>query len=204
MKTPAINQITNKALDKITKTNILSNFYLAGGTGLAIHLQHRESIDLDWFSNKQLDNDRIKKSLAQIGKFELTSEDENTINGLFDAVKISFFNYQYNLLFPLVKFNGIHVADQRDIAAMKINAASQRGSKKDFIDIYFLMKKYSLSELIQFFENKYHNIKFNKLHILKSLVFFEDANNEPEPIMIKKATWDEVKRHISKEVKKYL
>ena len=95
-------------------------------------------------------------------------------------------------------------ADERDIAAMKIDAISSRGSKKDFFDIYFLLKKYSLQELIDFFEKKYSGIQYNKLHILKSLVFFEDAETEPVPVMLQDANWEEVKKGISIELEKLI
>ena len=109
----------------------------------------------------------------------------------------------YGLAFPLLAFSGVKLADERDIAAMKIDAISSRGSKKDFIDLYFLLEKYPLKKLLEFFEKKYINIKYNKLHILKSLVYFEDAESEPMPVMIKKTDWAEVKDLIKKEVKKY-
>lgn len=94
--------------------------------------------------------------------------------------------------------------DERDIAAMKIDAISSRGSKKDFIDIFFLLKKYSLEEIIEFFEKKYSEINYNKLHILKSLVYFADADNEPMPIMIQSIGWVEVKKDIEKKVNTWL
>lgn len=102
----------------------------------------------------------------------------------FDHVKVSFLRYEYDLLFSPVAFDGIFLADERDIAAMKLDAVSSRGSRKDFVDIHELLKKYSLAELIGFFEKKYSNIKYNVLHVLKSLVYFEDAENEPSPIMM--------------------
>ena len=93
----------------------------------------------------------------------------------------------------------VNVAEERDIAAMKIDALSSRGSRKDFVDIYFLLQKYTLSELMGFFEKKYRNIQFNKLHILKSLVFFEDAEVEPMPKMIQIVGWEEIKQKVREE-----
>jgi hypothetical protein len=100
----------------------------------------------------------------------------------------------------LIDFEGVKLADERDIAAMKIDAASSRGSKKDFIDIYFLLKKYTLENLIGFFEQKYKDINYNKLHILKSFIYFEDAENEPMPKMIQEVDWDKVKQNIREKV----
>ena len=92
------------------------------------------------------------------------------------------------------------LADERDIAAMKLDAVSSRGSKKDFIDIYELLKKYTLAELIDFFEKKYAGIRYNMLHILKSLIYFDDADGEPPPVMLRDADWDNIKQSIRQSV----
>jgi hypothetical protein len=138
--------------------------------------------------------------MSGLGKLEIVGEEDGTLNAVLDGVKITFLRYRYPLLFPAVNFEKIALADERDIAAMKIDAASSRGSKKDFIDLYFLLKKYPLTELIGFFEQKYEGIEYNKLHILKSLVYFEDADLEPMPTMIQSADWEEVKETIQGKV----
>ena len=200
----AINAETKRVLEKIGKSEITSDFYLAGGTALAIHLGHRESIDLDWFSSQEFSNARIKEILAQLGNFSLVGEEEGTIHGLVDNVKVSFFHYPYRNLFALVPFEGVQLADERDIAAMKIDAISSRASKKDFIDLYYLFKKYSLEQLLEFFEEKYSNIQYNKLHILKSLAYFETAENEPMPHCLETIQWEEVKKEIAKKANDFL
>ena len=204
MFTQTISDKAKRVLGKIARTEITGGFYLAGGTALAIQLGHRTSIDLDWFSAESFLNDGIKKTLSEIGEFELVGEEQGTIHGNLDGVKISFLHYGYKVLYLLVDYEGIKLADERDIAAMKIDAVSSRGSKKDFVDIYFLLERYSLPELIGFFEKRYENIKYNKLHILKSLVYFEDAEMEPMPIMIKNAAWEEIKNKITAEANKLL
>ena len=205
MRPEPINRKTRHVLKKIAASEdyLFKKFYLAGGTALAIQLRHRESIDLDWFTEKKFSTAVLKNKLADLGKFELVNEERGTVEGLIDRVKISFFNYPYKQIFPSVDFRGIKIADKRDIAAMKIDAISSRGSKKDFIDFYFLLKEYSLKELVGFFEKKYSNIKYNKLHILKSIVYFSEAENDPMPKMIKPARWQEVKRVIKNETVKY-
>ncbi|OGI28680.1 MAG: hypothetical protein A2288_00800 [Candidatus Moranbacteria bacterium RIFOXYA12_FULL_44_15] len=177
-----------------------NEFYLAGGTALAIHLGHRESVDLDWFCQKSFSNSKVKKNLEETGKFELISEEEGTINGLLDNIKVSFFKYDYDLVFPLVSSKNINLADERDVAAMKIDAISSRGSKKDFIDLFFLLKKHTLEDLLDIFSKKYKNIKFNKLHILKSLAFFEDAESDPMPVMLQSADWISIKNSIQEKI----
>ena len=204
MYNQAITESASAVLGKIAASPGIKNFYLAGGTALAIQLGHRESIDFDLFSQNNFSNDGIKKTLAALGKLEVTSESEGTINGILDSIKVSFFHYNYDLLFPFVGFQNVLLADERDIAAMKISAISSRGSKKDFIDIYFLLEKYSIEELMSIFEKKYENIKYNKLHILKSLIYFEDADNEPMPKMLKPVEWESIKAKIKKEANKFL
>ncbi|MEK7635601.1 MAG: nucleotidyl transferase AbiEii/AbiGii toxin family protein [Patescibacteria group bacterium] len=199
MHSKTINKQTKRVFDKIATTPLRNQFYLAGGTALAIELGHRKSIDLDWFSKKDFSNSEIKEILSELGVFVLNSEAEGTIHGTLDKVKVSFLRYKHNLLFSLINFENIQLADERDIASMKIDAISSRGSKKDFIDLYFLLKKYSLSELIKFFEKKYRGVKYNRLHILKSLTYFSDADDEPMPRMIEPLEWEEAKKDILKK-----
>ncbi|MFA4998416.1 MAG: nucleotidyl transferase AbiEii/AbiGii toxin family protein [Candidatus Paceibacterota bacterium] len=191
-------------MEKIGDSSLAKDFYLAGGTALALQLGHRQSVDLDWFSRQNFSNEKIKKDLALLGNFKLLSEEKDTIQGILDEIRVSFFHYGYDLLFPLIKFKSIDLADERDIAAMKIDAISSRGSKKDFIDLYFLLKKYSLAELIGFFENKYKNVEYNKLHILKSFSYFDDAESEPAPVVIQDIEWNKIKEVIADKAKKIL
>ena len=199
-----IEQKTKQVLEKIARQNFFKKFYLAGGTALAILFEHRQSIDLDWFSNKIFSNQDIKEQLKNIGNFEITKEDTNTLHCLIDEVKTSFFLYPYENIYPLKNFEGIKLADERDISAMKIDAISSRGSKKDFIDLYFLMEKYDLEDILNFFSRKYHDIKYNKVHILKSLTYFETAEKEPMPKMIEDIKWEDIKKDISKKVHIFL
>lgn len=203
MHEESIDAQTKSILDKITGKEFLKPFYLAGGTALAIHFGHRISVDLDFFTPDKFSVSSLKNKLSKIGFFEVTSEDAGgTLNGILDGVSVSFFIYPYKNIYPLVPFGGIFLADERDIAAMKIDAISSRGSRKDFTDIYFLLKKYQLSELLSFFETRFKNIHYNKLHILKSLSYFEDAEKDPPPLMLSEVSWSEIKRVILNEVKK--
>ena len=197
----SINAKTRHVLEKIKKSGLAQNFYLAGGTALAIQLGHRESIDLDFFYREEFSNSKLKEELSKIGDYFLTSEEEGTLHGTLDDVKVSFLKYNYDQLYSPLEFEGINLADLRDIAAMKIDAISSRGSKKDFMDLYFLLEKYSLVELMAFFEKKFKNIHYNKLHILKSITFFVEAENDPLPMMLKNVSWENVKKKIEEESK---
>jgi len=204
MYTETIDKRAKSVLAKIAKLDLIQNFYLAGGTALAIQLGHRESIDLDFFSRDKFSVHKLKYELSQVGNLSVDFEDEDTLNGMLDEVKISFFHYGYAQSFDLVPYEAIFLADERDIAAMKVDTISARGSKKDFVDIYFLLRKYSLAELIGFFEEKYKNIRYNKLHILKSLVYFDDADGNPDPVMLVDFDWEKIKVFLEKEVRNLL
>lgn len=204
MYAESINEAAQRVFAKIAATSFVNSFYLAGGTALAFQLGHRVSYDLDFFSSRAFNVFLIRSELAKQGTFSVTFEDEKTLDGVLDGVKTSFFEYRYALLFPPFEFEGIHIADKRDVAAMKIDAISSRGSKKDFFDLYFLLQEYSLSELIGFFEKRYSDVHYNKVHVLKSIAYFEDAEREPDPNLIKKASWKEVREVIEKEAKKLM
>ena len=196
----SISPETKHVLEKIANSDLTRNCYLAGGTALALELGHRQSIDLDWFSPDDFSNGALKEKLSRLGQLEIIGEEEGTLHSVLDGVKVTFLRYRYPLLFPLLDYGNIKLADPREIAAMKIDAVSSRGSKKDFIDIYFLLKIYPLSELIGYFEEKYRGIEYNNLHILKSLTYFEDAESEPMPRMAQEVGWEDVKRTIQRKV----
>lgn len=195
---------TSRVLDTIKKERFIGDFYLAGGTALALHLGHRESIDLDFFSPDDFSLETLKKDISSIGRYTLTNEEEGTLDGILDGVKLTFLRYEYPRLYPLVDSDGVKLADERDIAAMKIDAISSRGSRKDFIDLYFLLKKYPLSEILSFFEQKYSHIDYNRMHLLKSLSYFVDAENDASPKMLIPADWQAVKETIAREAKQLI
>ncbi|MEI8103730.1 MAG: nucleotidyl transferase AbiEii/AbiGii toxin family protein [Candidatus Moraniibacteriota bacterium] len=174
-------------------------FYLAGGTALALQLGHRESVDLDFFQAKDFSLGEMKQSLSQLGKYTLTNEESGTIDGVLDEVKVTFLRYEYPLLFPLIDFQGISVADMRDIACMKLDTVSARGSRKDFVDIFFLLKQMPLVEVFELFEKKYQGIQYNRLHLLKSLTYFVDAEEDPMPKMLMDFSWEELKETLVRE-----
>ncbi|MDF1497961.1 MAG: nucleotidyl transferase AbiEii/AbiGii toxin family protein [Patescibacteria group bacterium] len=200
-----INTKTKCVLESLDKIEIIKDFYLAGGTALALQLGHRKSIDLDLFSKNDFFTKELKTILTQIGKLKVYSEEKRTLNASINGVKISFLGYKYKMLFPLIKYGkNLKLASAQDIACMKIDAISSRGSKKDFIDLYFLLKKYSLKEILSFFDKKYKEIKYSQLHILKSLIYFQDAEQDPMPLMLESADWDKIKKELRKKVKEFV
>lgn len=181
--------------------HFLSQFYLSGGTALALQIGHRESEDLDFFSSISFKPEVLQNQLQQFGTMEETELAAGTLNTFISGVKLQFLEYPYSLIEPCVMWEQIQVSSILDIACTKLHTISSRGSKKDFIDLYFLLKIYSLDELFSALEKKYTNISYNKLHILKSLVYFVDAEQQPMPRMHIKVSWDEVKDKIAIAVK---
>ncbi|MFH1452554.1 MAG: nucleotidyl transferase AbiEii/AbiGii toxin family protein [Armatimonadota bacterium] len=183
-------------------SNILQDAYLAGGTALALQIGHRISVDFDFFSEKEFIPEVFSEELSKVGLFEVDQLDKGTVLGRFEGIKFSIFNYKYPLLFPELKYLSVNIADIREIAAMKINAIADRGFKRDFIDLYFICKSgHKLSELLNIYDKKYGKLSSNLIHIKKSLVFFDDADPDETPRLIKKINWEDIKKYFVEEVK---
>lgn len=196
-------QNTSKIFGKLKKTVFIKNFYLSGGTALALQIGHRESEDLDFFNSESFNPQQIQNSLLEIGTITDVQLDSGTLNCFLDNTKIQFLHYPYKLLEEKIEWEGIYISSVLDIACTKLLTISSRGSKKDFIDLYFLLKTYKLPFLFKKLEEKYQNSQYDQLHILKSLIYFEAADAQPSPKMHKEINWQEVKEELKKEVKNF-
>jgi hypothetical protein len=185
----------------LVKSGFLEDAYLAGGTACALQLGHRISYDLDFFTQKKFKPLPLVKKLEKIEGFKLERTAWETILGRFDRIRFSLFYYSYPLLYSPKNFRGIKIADLRDIAAMKIVAISERGTKRDFIDLYAICHKIPLQKCLTFYNRKYRKLASNLFHILKSLTYFEDAEGEVMPKMLIPLSWEEVKKFFAQEVK---
>ena len=194
---------TKQVLIKLVKQGLVTDFYLAGGTGLSLQLGHRKSIDLDFFTDNFPKRDLLLASLKKL-KPKIIHEARGTLDLSIEGVMVSFLEYRYPLISDLTDFEGVKMASVVDIACMKLTAISSRGSKKDFVDFYEILKIFSLEQLFDNFEKKYKGVKYQKLHLLKSLVYFADAESDPEPILLKKMDWNIVKKKLEKEIKAHL
>ena len=195
-----INASTQATLRTLVDANLLAPFYLAGGTGLALHLGHRLSQDLDFFAPAPFDEEMLLQRLQAASDFSLVAKGPQTLHTVIRGTKVSFLGYTYPLLFPFTRFLAIAVADARDIACMKVSAIASRGTKRDFVDLYFAAQIFSLPGVLQSFDQKYAQARYNQLHILKSLTFFEDAEKDPMPHMLAPVAWSEVKGFFEREV----
>ena len=193
-----------KLFKLLSEELFIKEFYLAGGTCLALYLGHRQSYDFDFFIPADFNTSQIINILTSIGRYERDNEEKNTINGMLDRVRISFFGYNYDIIDDFVHYNSIRLAGIRDIAAMKLEAIAGRGSRKDFVDMYFLLKQFSLEQIFSFHARKYGIGLSNQYHHLKSLVYFNDADEEAMPLMTSPLNWDKVKKHIASCAGKFL
>ena len=199
-----ISEETNRALDDLNRTALLERFYLAGGTGLALHLGHRRSKDLDFFTEGPLDADRVIDRLRGLRDLRVIEKGEGTLHAKLGDIKVSFLRYHYALLFACEPFHEVKIADPRDIGCMKISAIAGRGTKRDFIDLHAIAMLYGLPQLLQWFEAKIRPVSFSRVHLLKSLTYFEDAEREPMPDMLTSLSWNEVMAFFTAETPKLL
>ncbi len=189
-------EVQIRLFEVLSSQSFINDFYLAGGTCLALQIGHRQSIDFDFFTPADFDTSTLISILTQIGQFDRDNEERNTINGRLNGVRLSFFGYRYGIIDVFKTYDSIRLAGLKDIAAMKLEAIAGRGSKKDFIDLFFLLQRYTLEEIFSFHKIKYGIGLSNQYHHLKSLVYFADAESEAMPLMIHPLDWNYVKDKI--------
>ena len=201
-----LSKDAKKSLVVLGKSRILNTAYLAGGTALALQIGHRFSFDFDFSTLKKFDERILVQRIKRIvPEFKLESAAWRTILGYIQKTRFSLFFYDYPLLFTPHKFLKINIADIKDIAPMKIAAISDRGRKRDFIDLYFILKIkkiLTLEKILKLYDRKFKALKQNKIHILKSLSYFEEAERDEMPKMIEKVEWEKIKQFFEKETKK--
>jgi len=180
---------------------ILESTYLVGGTSLALQYGHRSSIDLDFFGTLEFEVDALRKRLENIGSLVARKETGAIRIYELDGVKIDFVDYRrYPWIANPVVEDGLRLASPRDIAAMKVNAIMGRGSRKDFIDMYFLLQHYTLQDILGFYQQKYP--ENNIFRALMSLSYFTDAEGQMMPEMFVPVSWETMKEYIKGEVEK--
>lgn len=191
---------TLRAIQLVSALTEIKEAYLAGGTALALQIGHRISVDLDFFTQQEFRETELSTKLASLPKFVQDGTAKWTVWGKIGATKFSMFHYKYPLIEKTVPFEGIQLASLADIAAMKIHAIESRGTRRDFVDVYFLSKKYSLEEMVGFYNKKYAVSEDSLYSILRALDYFEDAEQEKQmPRMLTSVDWEEVKEYFRKE-----
>ncbi|WP_250631053.1 nucleotidyl transferase AbiEii/AbiGii toxin family protein [Rhodoflexus caldus] len=178
----------------------LSDFYLAGGTALALQEGHRMSYDLDFFGNCPFTADEIIDLLSPIISVQILQQSKNILILDAQGIKVDFVNYRYSLITAPLLTDNIRLLAKPDIGAMKLAAIAGRGRKRDFTDIFFLLRTYSLDELITFYNQKYPD--GSEMMVARSLSYFDDADTDEDLILLQQVTWEAVKQEILSQVKK--
>jgi len=200
-----IQSSTLELLRELQSSPALNSFHLAGDTSLALQIGHRRSIDLDLFSQYDFDTNTILEFLELNFDFQLDYSSVNTLKGSIRQVKIDLISHKYPWVKKYTEIENIRLFSIPDIAAMKLNAIAGNGTRsKDFIDIYFILKSYSVKEILDFYETKYKTR--NLFHVVKSLIYFDEINIQdwPEMILEKELTLSKVKTEIQEKVSQFM
>ena len=193
-----VDSTTLELLIKLQSIPILHNTRLVGGTALALQIGHRKSVDLDFFGTVDASKDELTMALEQIGSLVVLKESPHIHIYQLNNVKIDVVDYQYFWIDDAVVMQGIRMASLRDIAAMKITAIIGRGTKKDFIDIAFLLQRFSINKILDFYSQKYPD--GSTFMAMKSLAYFDDAEEDIMPYMLTDISWEKIKSQILSEI----
>jgi len=193
---------TLELLKKLLSIELFSHLRLVGGTSLALQIGHRRSIDLDLFGNIDVNVLEINKVLNKTGSVTQLKDSKNIHIYLVNGIKVDIVNYTYPWLQNLVEEDGLRLARFEDIAAMKLSAITGRGSKKDFFDLYFLLNGMRLDEMLNYYLEKYKDGSL--FLVLKSIIYFDDADTDELPDMLIPVTWKMVKTKITKVYNDYM
>jgi predicted nucleotidyltransferase component of viral defense system len=183
-------------LQELMQDPQFDDFYLVGGTSLALRFGHRESVDIDLFTHHSFDAPALAERLRAHYGMRETQIAENSVSGVIRSIKVDLIAHRYPLLNPVEHHDGLRLASVCDVAAMKLNAIANRGSKKDFWDCAELLKQFSMKELLGFCGEKYEGDSL--WNVEKSLCYFDDAENDPAPRDLRGQTWEQVKAIIAK------
>ncbi|MEO8822535.1 MAG: nucleotidyl transferase AbiEii/AbiGii toxin family protein [Ginsengibacter sp.] len=198
----AVEPATLELLKKICAINFLKDFGLGGGTNLAFRLKHRLSVDLDFFTNSEFRPDKVFQSITkQFANAELLFEQNQTMMFSINEIKVDFvlYPFKWNQKFNMIA--GARLLSVEDIIPMKLQALSNRFSKKDFWDIAFLLNDFPVAKMVEIFKTKFPQI--DPGFIIHSLVAFEEAEKDPDPICIIPKTWKEIKLQLKAAVIDY-
>ncbi len=181
--------------------DLLKDFFLVGGTALALQIGHRISIDLDFFSRSAFDENFLIAELESNYNFRLDYQSKNTLKGEIQAIKVDFITHNYPLVKPLIEEEGVRMASLEDIAAMKLNAIAGNGTRlKDFIDIAYLSSTITLSRMVNAYEHKYTSK--NPLIVVKALEYHQDINfKEPIEMIDNKYKWINIEKRLFQMIK---
>ena len=188
-----------RGLAYLSRQAFVGDFYLAGGTALALQIGHRVSTDLDWFSTisrlHASERDRIRQALSGSGEFEVVSEQDGMLFTRLFGTDASFLYQQHPLLEATVEYQGVQLASPTDIGLMKLAAVNSRGTRRDFVDVYCLREVVTLDRLLELASIKYANRPSFLPIAVRALAYFEDAEQQPMPRLFKPVRWSDVRAY---------
>jgi len=157
------------------------SFYLAGGTAVALYIGHRRSIDFDLFTYSRLNKTKVRQKIMQTPyKKNLIFEDQDQIHFYLNDVKLTFFNYPYQLEHSRKLDNIITLPSLLSLAAMKAFALGRRAKWKDYVDLYFIFKNFHTVKEIVTEANKIYGTLFSEKLFREQLAFHKDINYSEE------------------------
>lgn len=198
----AIKLEQKKIFDSLNK---FPEFYLVGGTALALQIGHRISVDFDLFFDNDIPSGLLRKvrrvfNGSQV-KVELDHSEQLIVK--IDGIKIDFVRYKFPIILGTIKFHGINLVQVPEIAVMKAHTLSYRGTFKDYVDFYFILKeKHTTLENIKKIAEKKYKEDFNFRLFLEQLLYLEDIKPEEIEFLKEKATKEEMRKFFEKEIKK--
>ncbi|MGB0429670.1 MAG: nucleotidyl transferase AbiEii/AbiGii toxin family protein [Bacteroidia bacterium] len=169
-----------------------NDYFLVGGTALALKYGHRVSVDIDLFTKSEINIEELLQRTHDFGEVDVTGSNKGGLNVLIDGIKVDFVRHDYPLIKPVEHHGEFKLLSNIDIAAMKIGAIISRRSKKDFIDFFRLSKDFSLKEMMKAYTDKYGHQLFTTA-ILKSLTDFGVADSELTPKLYLEEDWEGIK-----------
>jgi hypothetical protein len=190
-----ISPSLRKVLSGFGQTSISSEFYLAGGTALALQIGHRVSVDLVFFSATQDVPSIVEPLSAALRSFSpvLTDSAWGNLVFLADGFRVGFYGYGYNLVAPIREAESVKIASIPDIALMKLDALLSRASRKDFYDLYAICQSSSLRTFLNLAPQKYPGMRDFEAQVARHLVYFERAERETQPTLLQPIEWETVK-----------
>ncbi|HUH97778.1 MAG TPA: nucleotidyl transferase AbiEii/AbiGii toxin family protein [Anaerolineales bacterium] len=200
----ALTAEARKVFKLLSGLDLTQRFYLAGGTGLALHLGHRLSVDLDFFC-EEIDavnsNERARlREVLDDPRLEIVFDKDAAFVANWRAVGVSFFRLNlYPLVRPTFDVDGVRLASIEEIGAMQLAAVIDRGTRKDLIDLYYILLTASLDDLFQVAATKYAHVRTFAASAIRGLAYFEDAESLPMPQMIDKTPWAKMKKFLEKK-----
>ncbi|MBI5969651.1 MAG: nucleotidyl transferase AbiEii/AbiGii toxin family protein [Deltaproteobacteria bacterium] len=193
-----------EALKRLKPVAASNGFVLAGGTGLALRLGHRVSNDLDFFTARDFSTAKVFEEIKGLGlSGRVIQEEEGTLTVLAGDTKVSMFRYRYGFLEETETVDGVPVAGVVDIASMKVIAISRQGAKRDFVDLYFILRDAPFWRIAENMVRRFGADRVAPMHIGKALVFFDDAEADPEPLYLStsKPDWKRIKKFFKDHVR---